>query len=73
MTLELRALVELVKVGITGWKAVQGAVTSSKINITEGGTPVSLAELEPHILRAEDARDAASKNAADRIDKRHGN
>jgi hypothetical protein len=33
---------------------------------------MTLAELEPHILAAEDARAAASQHAAERIDRRHG-
>jgi hypothetical protein len=60
-----------VQTGITGWQAIKTAITSSKMTVTDGGATMTLAELEPHILAAEDARAAASSHAHDRITARH--
>lgn len=65
-------LLDAVKAGLTGWQAITAAIRKDRLTVQgDDGRPMSIEELEPHILAAEDARDAASRHAADRIDRRH--
>lgn len=69
--IELAAILQAVKAGLTGWREIKAAIQGGKLIVQDQGQHVSLAELEPKILALENARDAASQHAADRIDKRH--
>lgn len=69
--MELAALLQAVRAGITGWKEIKSAIQGGKLTVHEDGQHVSLVELEPKILALENARDAASAHAGQRIDDRH--
>ena len=72
MIASLPLLIQAVKAGLTGWKQIKAALQSSKLTVQdELGQDMTLAELEPHILAAENARDAAAAHAHDRIENRH--
>lgn len=72
MITSLALLIEAVKAGLTGWQQIKVAIQGAKLIVKDdAGTPMALTELEPHIFAAEDARDAASAHAQDRITNRH--
>jgi hypothetical protein len=72
MTLTLDLLVGAVKAGLTGWKLIKGAAEKGAITVHNAhGDVMLLAELETHILSAEDAAKATGQQAHDRIEQRH--
>lgn len=72
MVFTLDMLVGAVKILKVGWPVIKDAVQGGKLTVqNEAGQSMLLAELEPHILAAEDARDTTSGHVHDRIEQRH--